>query len=80
MKKALQARLEAIQGHGVQVAGVFGAVCTALVSSAANAAIDVTEITGEITGQQANIGLIAIAVLSTLAVIAGVMYLRKVIH
>ena len=80
MKKALQARLEAIQGHGVKVAGVFGAVGTALVSSAANAAIDVTEITGEITGQQANIGLIAIAVLSTLAVIAGVMYLRKVIH
>ena len=77
MKAALKARLGAIQNKGTQLALVAG---TALYAGAANAAIDTTAVTASIDGQTANVELIAVAVLGVLAVIAGVQYLRRVIH
>ncbi|KGD60739.1 hypothetical protein T9A_02216 [Alcanivorax jadensis T9] len=80
MKNAMKARLEAIQSKGRHLYLAGGTAMALAATGPANAAIDVAGVTSEITGQSANVELIAVAVLSVLAVLAGVTYLRRVVR
>ncbi|PHR67267.1 major capsid protein [Alcanivorax sp.] len=78
MKAATKARLEAIQANGRNLAIVAG---TGLMfAGPANAAIDPTEITTEISAQSGLVEIIGAAILVVLAVVAGLSLLRRVVR
>ena len=79
MKNAIKARLEAIQSKGRHLYLAGGTAMALAATGPANAAIDVSGVTSEIGAQTSNVELIAVAVLSVLAVLAGVTYLRRTI-
>lgn len=80
MKAAIQARLDAIHDKGRHLALVGGTAVTGLMSSAANAAVDLAPVTTEISAQQSNVETIGGVILVVMAVIAGVAILRRVIR
>lgn len=80
MKNALKARLEAIQNKGRHLYLAGGTAMALAATGPANAAIDVSGVATEISGQSSNVEIIALAVLGMLAVIAGVGYLRRVVR
>lgn len=80
MKNAMKARLEAIQNKGRHLYLAGGTAMALAVTGPANAAIDTTAVTDAISAQSNNVEIIGGVVLGVLAVIAGVMYLRRVVR
>jgi membrane protein implicated in regulation of membrane protease activity len=80
MKAAMKARLEAIQNKGRHLYLAGGTAVALAATGPANAAIDVSGVTTAISDQTTNVELIAVAVLSVLAILAGVTYLRRVVR
>ena len=78
MKTAIQARLDAIQNKGRHLALVGGT--SLMFVGPANAAIDPTEVTTEISANSTSVETIGAAILVVLAVVAGISMLRRVIR
>lgn len=80
MKNAMKARLEAIQNKGRHLYLAGGTAVALAATGPANAALDTSAVTAAIDAQSTNVEAIALSVLGVLAVIAGVMYLRRVVR
>lgn len=61
------------------VASMF-ALVAAFFAPMANAALDVSSLTTDITAQESNIETLGLAILGVLVILAGIALLRRVIH
>lgn len=78
MKRSVKARLEAIQGASLKAGAFVGSLALTGVASAQTTGLDTAPIVAEIESQGANVVAIGAAVLTVLAIIAGITYLRRV--